>query len=461
MSQIIPEVTKVTEKEPKQFYIETYGCQMNEYDSLLAGKILESNARQTPDPAAADIILLNTCAIRENAHQRVYNRLRELSRFHKRGAKVGVLGCMAQNLREDLLYENLPIDFIMGPDALRNLATLVDAPVKPTDDATARSFLNLSRIETYDDIVPTFEHHMRYRDSKITASVTIQRGCDNFCAFCVVPYTRGRERSRPIDSIVSEVQSLADNGVKTVVLLGQNVNSYRHENASFIDLIRALLSSTTMQRIYFSSPHPKDFPLELIELMAAEPRFCNQVHMPLQAGANATLRRMKRNYTRESFLEIVRSVRDRVPDVAISTDVIVGFPGETEADFEDTLEVMELANFDSAFMFAYSERKGTIAQRLYPDDVSEAVKKQRLAKMIELQLKRSHTNNLRYVGETVEVLAEQPSRRNAAEWIGRMSNGRKVVFDPGEVPETFCGTLLKLKISGASSQVLHGSKLHV
>ncbi len=461
MSHNIPEVTPVTDKSSKQFYIETYGCQMNEYDSLLAGKILESNARQTADPAAADIILLNTCAIRENAHQKVYNRLRELSRFHKRGAKVGVLGCMAQNLREDLLYENLPVDFIMGPDALRNLATLVDAPVNPQDDVSARSFLNLSRIETYDDIVPTFEHHMRYRDSKITASVTIQRGCDNFCAFCVVPYTRGRERSRPVDSIVSEVQSLADNGVKTVVLLGQNVNSYRHENASFIDLINALLERTTIPRIYFSSPHPKDFPLELIELMAAEPRFCNQVHMPLQAGANTTLRRMKRNYTRETFLEIVKSVRDRVPDVAISSDVIVGFPGESDADFEETLEVMRLADFDSAFMFAYSERKGTIAQRLYPDDVPEAVKKERLARMIDLQLKRSHTNNLRYVGQTVEVLAEQPSRRNAAEWIGRMSNGRKVVFDPGEVVDAFHGTLLKLTITGASSQVLHGKRLHV
>jgi tRNA-2-methylthio-N6-dimethylallyladenosine synthase len=457
VSKTETDIPTATKAPAKQFYIETYGCQMNEYDSLLAGKILESNATQTASAAEADIILLNTCAIRENAHQKVYNRLRELSRFHKAGAKVGILGCMAQNLREDLLYENLPVDFIMGPDALRNLATLVDSP---TADA-GRSFLNLSRIETYDDIVPTFEHHMRYRDSKITASVTIQRGCDNFCAFCVVPYTRGRERSRPIDSIVAEVQALAESGVKTVILLGQNVNSYHHEKARFIDLIEALLARTTIARIYFSSPHPKDFPVELIDLMAAEPRFCNQVHMPLQAGANTTLRRMKRNYTREEFLEIVERVRARVHDVAISTDVIAGFPGESDADFEETLEMMRLADFDSAFMFAYSERKGTIAQRLYPDDVPEAVKKERLARMIDLQLKRSHTNNLRYVGKVVEAMAEQPSRRDASDWIARLSNGRKVVFQPLAVSDALPGSLVQLQINGASSQVLHGKEIHV
>lgn len=457
MSKSAAELPTAVKAPAKQFYIETYGCQMNEYDSLLAGKILESNATQTASAAEADIILLNTCAIRENAHQKVYNRLRELSRFHKAGAKVGILGCMAQNLREDLLYENLPVDFIMGPDALRNLATLVDSP---TADA-GRSFLNLSRVETYDDIVPTFEHHMRFRDSKITASVTIQRGCDNFCAFCVVPYTRGRERSRPVDSIVAEVQSLAASGVKTVILLGQNVNSYHHEKSRFIDLIEALLARTQISRIYFSSPHPKDFPVELIDLMAAEPRFCNQVHMPLQAGANATLKRMKRNYTREEFLEIVQRVRDRVPDVAISTDVIAGFPGESDADFEETLEVMRLADFDSAFMFAYSERKGTIAQRLYPDDVPEAVKKDRLARMIDLQLKRSHTNNLRYVGKIVEAMAEQPSRRDTRDWIARLSNGRKVVFQPTSVSAGLSGEIVQLKITGASSQVLHGDQVHV
>ncbi len=444
----------------KQFYIETYGCAMNEYDSLLAGKILGQSAQQTQSAEDADVILLNTCAIRENAHQTVYNRLKELGHLHKRGAKIGILGCMAQNLREDLLYENLPIDFIMGPDALRNLGQILDGENSGTAGTAPRSYLALSRLETYDDIVPSFEHHMRERGNKITAFVTIQRGCDNFCAFCVVPYTRGRERSRPLLSVVDEVKSLVEHGVKSVVLLGQNVNSYRHESAKFVNLIEALLAKTTIERIYFTSPHPKDFPPELIDLMAAEPRFCNQVHMPLQAGANSTLKRMKRNYTREDFLRIVENVRSRVADVAISTDVIVGFPGESDADYRETLEVMAAADFDSAFMFAYSQRRGTIAQKLYPDDVAEEVKKARLAELIDEQLKRSHRNNKRYIGQLVEAMAEQPSRRNAAEWVARMRNGRKIIFPPQmEIPADFSGSTLSLKIASASSQVLRGSPL--
>ena len=441
----------------KQFYIETYGCAMNEYDSLLAGKILEQNAQQTQSAEDADVILLNTCAIRENAHQTVYNRLKELGHLHKRGAKIGILGCMAQNLREDLLYENLPIDFIMGPDALRNLGTILDGDNSGKAGSAPRSYLALSRLETYDDIVPSFEHHMRDRGNKITAFVTIQRGCDNFCAFCVVPYTRGRERSRPLTSVVDEVRSLVDHGVKSVVLLGQNVNSYPHQSAQFVNLIEALLAKTTIERIYFTSPHPKDFPLELIDLMAAEPRFCNQVHMPLQAGANSTLKRMKRNYTRQEFLQIVENVRSRVADVAISTDVIVGFPGESDADYRETLEVMAAADFDSAFMFAYSQRRGTIAQKLYPDDIPEEVKKARLAQLIDEQLKRSQRNNSRYIGQVVEAMVEQPSRRNAAEWVARMRNGRKVIFPPQrEIPPDFSGRLVSLKIESASSQTLRG-----
>lgn len=436
----------VTDIPKKQFYIETYGCAMNEYDSLLAGKILEQNGEQTSDAKAADLILLNTCAIRENAHQTIYGRLKELGHLHKGGAKIGILGCMAQNLREDLLYENLPIDFIMGPDALRNLDTIWDGK------SEAKSFLNLSRLETYDDIVPSYEHHMRGRENPTTAFVTIQRGCDNFCAFCVVPYTRGRERSRPMDGVVDEVQALVERGVKTIVLLGQNVNSYSHEDHRFVNLIEALLQRTKVERIFFSSPHPKDFPLELIDLMASEKRFCNQVHMPLQAGSDRTLRRMKRNYTRGEFLKIVENFRTRVDDVAISSDVIVGFPGETDAEFRETLEVMQLADFDLAFMFAYSERKGTIAGKLYGDDVPEAVKKARLAELIDIQLKRSQKNNQRYIGKTVEAMAEQPSKRNKAEWVARMTNGRKIIFtpDPGVSP----GDLVHVTIASASSQVL-------
>lgn len=444
----------------KQFYIETYGCQMNEYDSLLAGKIMEQNGSQTSDAAAADVILLNTCAIRENAHQTVYNRLKELGHLHKRGAKIGILGCMAQNLREDLLYENLPIDFIMGPDGFRNLGALFGDKKEPGAPALPKSFLNLSRTETYDDIVPSFEHHMRERECKVTAFLTIQRGCDNFCAFCVVPYTRGRERSRPAESIVSEVNALVENGVKSVVLLGQNVNSYHHEKTRFTGLIETLLAKTTIERIYFSSPHPKDFPNELVELMAKEPRFCNQVHMPLQAGADATLKRMKRNYTRTEFLKIVDTFRSRIADVAISTDVIVGFPGESDADFRETLEVMELANFDTAYMFAYSERKGTIANKLYPDDIPEAVKKARLAELIDRQLERAQRNNALFIGRTVEAMVEQPSRRNAAEWVARLRNGKRIIFPPAAITADLPGSTVSLTVESASSQVLKGRPVH-
>jgi len=446
-------VFPVVAEQQKKFYIETYGCQMNEYDSLLAGKIMEKTSARTAEARDADVILLNTCAIRENAHQKVYNRLRELGHLHKRGAKIGILGCMAQNLREDLLYENLPVDFIMGPDALRNLGSLFQGD-NGAPAAEKQSFLTLSRTETYDDIQPSFEHHMVGRENKITAFVTIQRGCDNFCAFCVVPYTRGRERSRPADSVVTEVNSLVENGVKSVVLLGQNVNSYRHGDIRFVNLIEAMLAKTAIERIYFTSPHPKDFPPELIDLMAAEPRFCNQVHMPLQAGSDATLKRMKRNYTRGEFLRIVESFRTRVPDVAISTDVIVGFPGEGDADFRETLDVMELADFDSAFMFAYSERKGTIAGRLYGDDVPEEVKKVRLAEVIDRQLERSLRNNRRYIGRTFEAMVEQPSRRNAEEWVARLSNGRKVIYPPTVTPVP--GSKVSLRIDAATSQVLRG-----
>jgi len=431
---------------------------MNEYDSLLASKILENDATPTQSATEADIILINTCAVRENAHQKVYNRLRELGHLHKKGAKIGVLGCMAQNLREDLLYENLPIDFIMGPDGLRNLASAIqDAP---TRDEKKHSFLTLSRTETYDDIVPSFEHHMRDRENKTTAFVTIQRGCNNFCAFCVVPYTRGRERSRPAESIADEVKKLVERGVKSVVLLGQNVNSYAYESFRFVNLIEILLQKTQIERIYFTSPHPKDFPIELIDLMAHEPRFCNQVHLPLQAGSDATLKRMKRNYTRAEFLKIVENIRTRVEDVAISTDTIVGFPGESDADFRETLDAMELADFDSAFMFAYSERKGTIAKRLYPDDVPEEEKKARLAELIDRQLKRSLRNNKRYIGRVVDAMVETPSRRNVQEFVARMTNGRKVIFLPDSSLKTTPGEHVRLKIFDATSQTLKGSVVH-
>lgn len=450
------------------FYIETYGCQMNEYDSLIAKKLLQDSGNQpVNDPSQADLILLNTCAIRENAHVKIYNRLRQFQGNQNKGAKVGLLGCMPQNLREGLLSENLPIDFIMGPDELRNLPGWLaqayggqkdgDQPKQSMTSGSA--FLQLSKRETYDDIVPTIEHHLSSKNST-TAFVAIQRGCNNFCTFCVVPYTRGRERSRPVSSIVREVQALQKGGAKSIVLLGQNVNSYRHNEFSFSDLVSSILEETEIERIYFTSPHPKDFPLSIIELMAKEPRFGNLVHMPLQSGSNEVLRAMKRNYTKESFLQLVKQFREMVPDVAITTDVIVGFPGETQSQFLETLQVMEAAQFDSAFMFAYSARKGTIASRRFPDDVPPAEKQRRLEEVIDRQMIRALAMNERFIGREVCVLVESVSKRSDTDLMGRMTNGKKVIFPmpiAGQSADTFIGRTFSVKVTGATGASLRGT----
>ncbi len=408
------------------FFIETYGCQMNEYDSLIAQNILEKNkAVRVAQADQADMILLNTCAIRENAHEKVYNRLRSLEYLQKKGAKIGVLGCMSQNLKEDLLYENLPIDFILGPDSFRELPAYFSYFSKQTT-----SHLKLSKTETYDDLTPSVEHHLNSSKNKITAFVSIQRGCDNFCSFCVVPFTRGRERSRDFESIISEVKELSENGFKSIVLLGQNVNSYLHQGIDFHGLIKKILKNTRIARIYFTSPHPKDFPEKLLNLMADEPRFCNQIHLPLQSGSNQVLERMRRGYTRETFLKLVDTIRHKVKDVAISTDVIVGFPGETKQQFEETLSIMNEASFDHAYMFAYSERKDTSASKLYPDDIVKDEKKRRLNIVIQQQQSRSLEKNKIYIRRSVPTLIEGYSRRSSEKFKGSLTNGKKVVFKP-------------------------------
>ena len=440
----------------KTFYIETYGCQMNEYDSLIAEKILNRNdSVKVDDPNLANLILLNTCAIRENAHEKVFNRLRSLEHLHKAGAQVGVLGCMVQNLREDVLYQNLPIDFILGPDELRKLTQIKNQG----ESAEPAAHLKLSRTELYDDIIPTVEHHLNNSNNSITAFVTIQRGCNNFCSFCVVPYTRGRERSRSPESVVEEIKQLVEGGIKSVVLLGQNVNSYKHQTADFATLIEQILLKTKVPRVYFTSPHPKDFPDRLINLMANEERFGSQVHMPLQAGSNEVLKRMKRNYTKETFLELVDAFRSKVPHVAITTDVIVGFPGETEEQVEETRAVMKQANFDSAFMFAYSARKGTLASKLYEDNIEETEKKRRLTMIIEEQMKRSLDINNTYKNKTFAVLVEKKSRKDKNQVVGRIRNGKKVVFTPqfSENIEQYFGTEVKVTINQATSTTLIGS----
>jgi len=440
----------------KRVYIETYGCQMNEYDSLMAESILEKAGHSiTRSESQADVILLNTCAVRENAHQKVFNKLEQYG-YHKGHRRIGVLGCMAQNLGEELLQSAPSVDFLSGPDSYLQLPEAIQHVFEKEEKVL---HLSLSPLVNYSGAEPPPSVHLRSSPSRVTGFVTIQRGCDNFCTFCVVPYTRGRERSRPISEITAEVRALEQAGYKAVVLLGQNVNSYIAGSDTFADLIKTLLRESSIPRIHFTSPHPKDYPEELIDLMAAEPRFAPQAHIPLQAGNNEVLRRMKRNYTAESFLSLIQKMRDRIPGIAFSTDVIVGFPGETQEQFQDTLKVMREADFDSAFMFAYSQRKGTIAARRYPDDVPAEEKQQRLEQLIAEQNERSLRKNTKWIGRRVEILIENISRRNDRELSGRLSNGKQIVFpfpDWQGNPSDYIGRFALATIVSASSATLRG-----
>ena len=434
----------------QKVFIETYGCQMNVYDTELIKSILDKSDFTVIDTESdADVVMLNTCSVRDNANRKIYNRVHEIKNKRKENpVLVGVLGCMATNFKQDLLENpKLKIDFIAGPDSYKQLPTLIEESVvkgKKSFDVT------LSEFETYSDVYPS-------RTEGINAWIAIMRGCNNFCTFCVVPYTRGRERSREPQNIVEEVERLVADGFKQVTLLGQNVNSYNHEKYDFTDLMAMVSDVKGLERIRYTSPHPKDFPERLLKLMAERPNICEQLHMPLQAGNDRVLQKMNRTYTQSEFYDIVNLTRQYMPNATLTTDIIVGFPTETAEEFEDTIKVVQNVEFDSGFIFKYSERPNTRAAQKFPDDVSEADKTERIIRLQALQNDISLKKNQAQIGTTESILIEETKTKKSDEDYQGRTNGNKIVIIPkGNYDK---GDIIKVKITDATRNVLKGLPL--
>lgn len=444
----------------KKVYIETYGCQMNFSDSeIVASVMTEHDYEITGDSVQADLIFLNTCSIRDHAEQRVLNRLRQLQSLRKSrpGLVIGVLGCMAERLKEGLLEEQqlgMRIDMVVGPDSYRDLPQLL-ADVESGHKAV---HVLLSAEETYADITP-----VRFSANGVSAFISIMRGCENFCAYCVVPFTRGRERSRDPKSIINEARQLMEQGYREITLLGQNVNSYRWNNGdtsgslsnkiTFPVLLEQLAQINPLLRLRFATSHPKDLSDELLQVIASYPNICRAIHLPVQSGSNTVLNMMNRKYSREEYLQRIDSIRRIIPGCAISTDIICGFCGETEADHQETLSLMEEVGFDFAYMFKYSERPDTLAARKLADDVPEAVKTRRLEEVIALQQQLSLKSNQRDVGTTLEVLVEGASKRSANHVSGRSSTNKMVVFPDNGY---HLGDFIMVQIDQCTSATLKG-----
>ena len=404
-----------------KYYLETYGCQMNVADSEIIQGILKAKKYSSIDSMdKADIIFVNTCAIREHAEEKVHSRLGVFSRIKHNNPDViiGVLGCMAQHLKDDILDTKPYVDIILGPDSYRKLPELLERKMEDKDNIVDTQ---LSRYEVYDNFFPS-------RKEGINAWVSIMRGCDKFCTFCIVPFTRGRERSRSINSIVNEVKKAVDEGFIEITLLGQNVNSYKYKNFSFDYLLKEIADISGVERLRYTSPHPEDMTDEVLHVMAHYDNICNAVHFPLQAGSNRILNRMNRTYTRDHFIEKSNRIREILPNCGLSTDIIVGFPGETNSEFEKTLDVMNKVKFDSAFTFKYSPRSGTKAHE-YSDQLSEIDKQARLEKVIELQKKHTIIRNKDMIGNIERVLVEKNSKRSTNQWAGRTDSNKWVIFD--------------------------------
>lgn len=397
----------------------------------------------------ADVILINTCSIRDNAEQRIWGRLAEMKRYRRQkpGVVVGIIGCMAERLKERLLEGPSGVDVVAGPDAYRDLPRLVRA----AESGGKGVNVLLSAEETYAEIAP-----IRLDPGGVSAFVSIMRGCNNFCSYCVVPYTRGRERSRDAETILSEVWSLVDNGYREVTLLGQNVNSYAAGGVDFPELIRRVAAISPLLRVRFATSHPKDMSDRLLEVMASMPNICRAIHLPAQSGATTMLARMNRKYTREWYLDRVAAIRRYLPDCAVTTDLIAGFSGETEEEHLETLSLMREVEYDFAYMFKYSQRPGTYAEKHLPDDVPDDVKSRRLQQIITLQNELGHASNLRDVGREFEVLVEGVSRRNAEQMSGRTSQNKVVVFDR----RNHCpGDYVRVRITGCTPATLFGEEI--
>ena len=440
----------------KKLFIETYGCQMNVADSEVVASVMQMAGYElTEELEEADAVFLNTCSIRDNAEQKIFSRLEYFASLRKKrkGRKliVGVLGCMAERVKDDLIA-NHGVDIVAGPDAYLSLPDLV-ASAEVGEKAID---IELSTTETYRDVIP-----QRIGHNRISGFISIMRGCNNFCSYCIVPYTRGRERSREPQSILNELADMRAKGFKEVTLLGQNVNSYHYEYSDgrvlgFAGLLKLVAESAPEMRVRFTTSHPKDMSDETIQVIAETPNVCRHIHLPVQSGSNKVLKAMNRKYTREWYLDRIAAIRKAMPDCGISTDMFTGFHDESEEDFEETLSLMREVVFDSAFMFKYSERPGTFASKNLPDNVSEEVKIDRLNRMIALQNELSAESNRRDIGKTFEVLTEGYSKRSREQLFGRTEQNKVVVFPRGNHR---IGELVRVKVKDASSATLIGEEV--
>ena len=443
------------EEFSKKLFIETYGCQMNVADSEVVASVMKlAGYGVTENIDECDAILINTCSIRDNAEQKIFSRLQQLASLKKkRGGKliVGIIGCMAERMKDELI-NNHGVDLVAGPDAYLDLPNLITA----VENGESAINIELSTTETYRDVIPS-----RIGGNKLSGYISIMRGCNNFCSYCIVPYTRGRERSREPSSILNELHDLQAKGFKEVILLGQNVNSYNYVNTDgtvvdFARLLEIVADAAPEMRVRFTTSHPKDMSDEIIAMMASKPNVCKHIHLPVQSGSNSVLKAMNRKYTREWYLDRIAAIRRAMPDCGISTDMFTGFHDESEEDFQETLSLMREVGFDSAFMFKYSERPGTFASKNLPDNISEDIKIDRLNRMIALQNELSLESNRRDVGKTFEVLVEGHSKRSKDDLFGRTEQNKVIVFPAGNAK---IGDRVMVTVNNATSATLLGTPL--